>query len=194
MTISHRKPTGTTLTDRLNAQWHRPALWGFTAVVIAHWAEHLVQAAQIWLLGWPVPQARGLLGQAYPWLVQQEWLHYGYALVMLVGLWMLRRGFTGRARTWWLVALGIQFFHHIEHLLLLVQYLSGAHLLGRPVQTSLLQLVIPRVELHLFYNAIVFLPMVVAMYLHVRPTAAEQAASRCYCAPRRRGEPAGVAG
>ncbi|MEE3922656.1 hypothetical protein V2I01_42730 [Micromonospora sp. BRA006-A] len=38
----------------LNGRHHRVALSGFMVVVLAHWAEHLVQAYQIWVLGWPV--------------------------------------------------------------------------------------------------------------------------------------------
>ncbi|MEU1753358.1 hypothetical protein ABZ436_11950 [Micromonospora matsumotoense] len=168
----------------LNGPYHRTALNLYMVVVLAHWAEHLVQAFQIWVLGWPVPQSRGVLGLAVPWLVTSEWLHYGYAIVMLIGLALLRPGFVGRARTWWTVALAIQFWHHIEHLLLLLQAQTGHFLFGRPVPTSVLQLVVARVELHLFYNTIVFLPMVVAMYLHLRPTPAEQASMACTCAPR----------
>ena len=58
-------------------------------IVLAHWSEHLLQAYQIYGLGWPVPEARGLLGYFYPWLIKSEVLHYGYALVMLAGLWLL---------------------------------------------------------------------------------------------------------
>ena len=68
-------------------------------IVLAHWAEHLLQAFQIYGLGWPVPQARGALGYFFPYLVTSEMLHYGYALVMLAGLWMLRPGFTGDERS-----------------------------------------------------------------------------------------------
>ena len=165
----------------LNTTWHRAALNVFMFVVLAHWAEHLVQAAQIWILGWDRPAARGLLGMPFPWLVESEWLHYGYALVMLVGFWLLWAGFVGRARLWWGIALGVQVWHHLEHLLLLVQSLTGQYLLGRPAPTSLAQLVIPRVELHLFYNAVVFAPMVIAVGLHLRPTWREQALMRCSC-------------
>ena len=74
---------------------------------------------------------------------------------------MLRPGFRGvEDRRWWTIALAIQFFHHIEHLLLQAQYLLGHNLFDRPVPTSLVQLWVPRVELHLFYNTIVFIPMV----------------------------------
>ncbi|MFV2018988.1 hypothetical protein [Micromonospora sp. LOL_023] len=170
------------LLARLNGTHHKLALNGFLAVVLAHWAEHLVQAYQIWVLGYPRPQARGVLGQWIPWLVSSEWLHYGYAIVMLGFLFLLRRGFTGRARTWWTVALVIQFWHHIEHLLLLIQAQTGTIFFGQTVVTSVLQLVLPRVELHLFYNSVVFIPMLIAMYLHLRPNESERAQMSCSCA------------
>src|SRR5262249_6754221 len=95
---------------------------------------------------------------------------------------ILRHGFTGRARTWWNTAMWIQVWHHFEHLLLLVQAMTGAYLMGAKVPTSIAQLVFPRVELHLFYNAIVTVPMVVAMILHMRPRPAERESMRCTCA------------
>lgn len=167
-TIVHNRPRWLTT---VNASGHQLALTLFTAFVLAHWAEHVVQAIQIWILGSPVPASRGVLGQRFPWLVSSEALHYVYAIGMFAGLLVLRQGFSGRARTWWNVALGIQLWHLFEHTILLVQAQTGVHLLGRPVQTSVLQLFFPRVELHLFYNAIVFIPMVVALGLHRwRPT------------------------
>src|SRR5215216_881760 len=111
-----------TFIERINGPRHETALRLFTLVVLAHWAEHLLQAIQIYLLGWPVPQARGVLGYFFPFLITSELLHYGYAVVMLAGLWLLRPGFTAaRERGWWTIALGIQFFHHIEHALLFGQ-------------------------------------------------------------------------
>ena len=172
----------------LNTRWHKVALTVFLVIVLGHWAEHLAQAFQIYVLGWPVHEAGGLLGVAFPWLVHSEALHYGYAVVMLVGLVVLRPGFTGRSRAWWTIALGIQIWHHFEHLLLLVQVVIGVHLFGRSASTSILQLVVPRVELHLFYNAVVFVPMMIAMMLHMRPPAVDRAAMCCGCAlPARRG-------
>src|SRR3954470_22567913 len=82
---------------RLNGRFHRAALIVFMVVVLAHWAEHVAQAYQIWVLGWPRPEARGVLGVPFPWLVSSEWLHYGYAIVMLVALFLLLPGFAGRA-------------------------------------------------------------------------------------------------
>ena len=80
---------------KLNGPWHRQALRIFTVIVVAHLAEHLVQAYQVYVLGWPLHQARGVLGQAFPWLVHSEIMHYGYALIMLVGIWTLLPGFVG---------------------------------------------------------------------------------------------------
>jgi len=171
-----------TFVERLNGPRHEIALQVFTVIVLGHWAEHLLQAFQIYALGWPVPEARGALGYFFPYLVTSEMLHYGYALVMLAGLLLLRPGFTGiEDRRWWTIALSIQFFHHFEHLLLQGQYLAGQNLFGRPVPTSLLQLWVPRVELHLFYNTIVFIPMVIAMYFHMFPPSWEKRPG-CTCA------------
>jgi len=170
--------------ERVNTSRHELALRLFMVVVLTHWAEHLLQAFQIYALGWPVPEARGLLGYFYPWLIKSEVLHYGYAVVMLAGLWLLRPGFQGvQDRRWWTIALGIQFFHHIEHALLIGQVIIGRNLAGRPVPTSIVQLWVPRVELHLFYNTIVFIPMMIAMYYHLFPPALEATGHRqCTCA------------
>lgn len=145
---------------------HFECLMVFTVIVIAHWSEHLVQAFQIYALGWPAAEARGVLGLPFPWLITSEVMHYGYALVMLAFLWVLRNGFTGRARQWWMLAFGLQFWHHIEHLLLFIQAQTGHFLGGGAVPMSLLQFFIPRVELHLFYNTIVTIPMVAAVVLY----------------------------
>ncbi|MFE3450354.1 hypothetical protein ACFXJ8_15620 [Nonomuraea sp. NPDC059194] len=166
----------------VNHRYHRAALGIYFVIVLAHWAEHVSQAVQIYALGWPVHHARGVLGIPFPWLVSSEWMHYGYALLMLIGLILLRPAFVGRARTWWNVSLAIQVWHHFEHLLLLLQAMTGTNIFGRPVPTSLIQLLVPRVELHLFYNGLVFIPMVVAMILHYRPRAEERAAMSCTCA------------
>src|SRR4029453_3333412 len=87
------------LYEKINHEWHKPALQFFMVIVLAHWAEHLAKAAQIYILKWPVPESRGVLGLWFPWLVKSEALHYGYALVMLVGLWILPSGFVGSAPT-----------------------------------------------------------------------------------------------
>jgi hypothetical protein len=167
--------------EKLNTRWHERALQIFMVIVLGHWAEHLVQAYQIYVMGWPRPKALGLLGLFYPWLIQTETLHYGYALVMLIGLWIFRKGFTGVSHTWWMVAFWIQFWHHIEHFLLIWQATFHHNFWGKPVPCSVLQLVFPRVELHLFYNSIVFIPMVIGMYYHMFPPVGEEGNAACTC-------------
>ena len=166
----------------LNGRGHKLALYGFMFIVLAHWSEHVIQAIQVWWLDWPRPQSKGFLGYYFPWLATSEWLHYGYAVVMLIFLIALRPGFTGRSRSWWNLALGIQVWHHLEHLLLLIQAITTSYLFGAKVPTSILQTAFPRVELHLVYNAIVTIPMIIAVVLHMRPNAAERSRMNCSCA------------
>lgn len=209
MACSIKKPTG--LVDRLNREWHKPGLQLFTLIVLAHWAEHLVQAFQVYVLGWPLAQARGMLGMPFPWLVKSEALHYGYAIVMLAGIWIFRKGFVGRSYVWWMIAFWIQFWHHIEHALLQYQVLAGQNFLGAPAPISLVQMLgllegpaatgfnqllvgppaheaswlvlfVRRLEVHLFYNTVVFLPMAIGMYYHVFPSPGEEAHMECACA------------
>lgn len=172
--------------QKLNGVWHRRALNLFMFIVLAHWAEHLAQAFQIYVLGWARPSAGGFLGLFFPWLVSSEVLHYGYAIVMLVGIWTLRKGFTGTSRRWWTIALVIQFWHHIEHAVLQWQAITQSYWFGSPVPVSFLQTVLPqsRVEIHLFYNAVVFIPMIIGMYYHMFPPQGEQSAA-CSCSLRR---------
>lgn len=176
---------GGLLTD-LNTRWHRAALLAFGAIVVLHWVEHLVQAFQIWALDKPRPQARGFLGQVWPWLISSEWLHYGFAVVMVVVLGLLLPGFSGRGRLFWMVAFGIQIWHFIEHQILFYQAATGDNWWDSKVPVSVLQhywFPGTRPELHLLYNALVTIPMVVALYFHMYPPPRERSEPReCTCA------------
>ncbi|HEY4905001.1 MAG TPA: hypothetical protein VIH89_16120 [Candidatus Sulfotelmatobacter sp.] len=173
--------TNASFFEKLNTRWHERGLQIFMLIVLAHWAEHLFQAYQIYVMNWPRPKANGLVGLWYPWLIKSETLHYGYALAMLIGIWIFRKGFTGVSHTWWMVAFWIQFWHHIEHFLLIFQATTHHNFWGKPVPCSVLQLVFPRVELHLFYNSIVFIPMVIGMYYHMFPPESEHGNMACTC-------------
>jgi hypothetical protein len=172
--------------ELLNTQWHRVALQSFMAIVLFHWLEHIIQAYQFFVLHWSRPMSMGLLGMYYPWLMKSEVLHYGFALVMLIGLWVLRKGFTGTAYTWWMVSFWIQFWHHIEHFILFYQAQTQRYWFGGTVPTSIGQIWIPRIELHLIYNMLVFIPMVVAMYYHAYPPVRDTVKAVCSCARHRR--------
>lgn len=183
--VGHVARTG--LLDRINGRWHRRSLAVFAAIVLVHWAEHVLQAVQIWAFDMARPDAKGAFGYLFPWLVTSEWLHYGFAIAMLAGLALLLPGFSGRSKVVWGVALGIQVWHHFEHALLLYQAQANHNLFGKAAPTSVLQLIWQRPELHLFYNALVTAPMLLAMWLHTRPTAAEKSAVSCTCAGRKEG-------
>jgi hypothetical protein len=157
--------SGVSIYQKLNSVWHRRALNLFMIIVLGHWAEHLAQAYQVYVLHWPRAKAGGFLGLFYPWLVSTEIMHYGYAVVMLIGIWTLRRGFSGTSRKWWTIALVIQFWHHIEHAVLQWQALTHHYWIGSPVPVSFVQMLLPkfRIEIHLFYNAIVFIPMMISI-------------------------------
>lgn len=177
----------------------------FMLLCAAHLLEHIAQAIQVYGLGWPVHKAGGVLGLFYPWLAHSELLHYAYALFMFTGLWGLRHHFTGTARWWWMLAWGIQAWHHSEHALLLGQALYGESFFNAPQPISVIQftgffngtpetgfggllgmkhfgvcncegaapgtvhkfqwllLTVRRVEVHLIYNTLVTIPMVMAV-------------------------------
>ena len=75
-----------------------------------------------------------------------------------------------------------EFWHHFEQLLLIIQHYAHHYMFGGTVPTSVLQIFFPRVELHLFYNTIVAVPMVIALVQHFRPNASERARAICTCA------------
>jgi hypothetical protein len=153
----------------MNGRWHKLGMQIFMIVTIAHISEHIIQAYQLWGLGWPRPECLGLLGLWKPWLMRSEWLHYGHALFMLLGLAIFRPSFHGKARLWWDLVLGLQFYHHFEHALLLGQAVIGQNLWDSRVPISIGQIWFPRLELHLFYNLMVLIPMMIAMYYHRFP-------------------------
>lgn len=170
------------LVERLNSKWHRRALRLYMFVVLAHWMEHIFQAYQYYVLGMSRQHALGAMGMVWPVLVSSEVLHFGYALFMLVGLLLIWPGFTGRSRSWWNFSIGVQTWHFLEHLLLQIQIIVHQNFFGGTAPTSLLQIWFPRLELHLFYNSAVFVPMVIAIYYHMYPPKEERYKSfACTC-------------
>jgi len=157
-------------TDRRNDWMLKIFAW----LMVAHWMEHVVQAYQVWGLGYERHHAGGLLGQVFPWLMHSEWLHFGYAVLTFAGLVLLYRAFTGTALAWWKAALVIQAWHLMEHTLLFVQAQGGFTLFGAQEPTSVLQVFFPRIELHLFYNSVVTVPIVIAMVLRWKSTVPQQ--------------------
>lgn len=175
----------TTWIGKLNSVWHEKGVWAYVILVVFHQLEHIVQAFQVFVLRMPRPQSLGLLGFVFPALVRTEILHFAFAVFTLAGLLLLYPAFRGRARLWWVIAIVFQTWHFLEHALLQGQVLFGFNLFGASVPTSLLQLWIPRVELHLIYNTLVTVPTVLGIYYHFYPPMQEALDDTpCTCARR----------
>lgn len=144
---------------------HTTGLKIFGFLMLAHWLEHIFQTFQVYVLHYKRHDACGMLGQAYPWLVRSEWLHFGFAVLTMVGIVLLRYGFYKKALAYWDSAMYISIWHLFEHTLLFAQAQTHHFLFGAHEPTSVLQLFFPRIELHLFYNSIVTIPIIIAMFL-----------------------------
>lgn len=147
--------------------WHVPMLSLYMGVVVLHMIEHFLQLYQVVVLGWPRPSAGGLLGIWAPQLAMAELLHFGYNLFQLVGLLALRGGFEGRARKFWTIACFLQTWHFFEHFLLQAQWITKVYLYNGPKPMSVLELFLPRIELHFIYNLMVAIPTLIAVYIFI---------------------------
>jgi hypothetical protein len=134
----------------------------FLSIVVLHFGEHIAQLVELYVLKMPRPECLGLLGIAYPYAMRSEWLHYAYALFMLVGLYYFKD--LARSWRWWRTTLWLQHYHHFEHLLLLIQFLIGINLFNSAVPCSIGQIWFKRIELHFIYNLMVIIPMLMAFY------------------------------
>ena len=140
-------------------------------IVVGHALEHILQTTQVFALGWPRPEAGGLLGFWLPELVTSEALHFTYNFMQLLGLVLLRQGFSGRAKKAWTAAMLFQSWHFFEHFLLQMQWLTGHFLFEKARQTSIGELLLPRVELHFIYVSVVTMFTVLALIWHFRTLA-----------------------
>jgi hypothetical protein len=119
---------------------------------------------ELHVLHWTRPQSLGLLGLIWPWVIHSEYLHYGHALFMLVGIYYLNKNMHNRSSYFWMnITLVLAFYHHFEHFLLLIQSISHVYFFDKTIPTSIGQLFIPRIELHFIYNFMVGIPMMIAL-------------------------------
>jgi hypothetical protein len=124
--------------------------------------------------------ALGLLGMKYPWLVRTESLHFAFALITTAGLIALWDIFVNGeiacdctvvhpdTAPYWKTAFWISIWHLFEHTLLFTQAVAHKYIFGHKEPTSIIQLFIPRVPLHLVYNSAVTIPVLIAMVLFWR--------------------------
>ncbi len=164
--LPENKPHGTF--QPFSPVWFRRLLILYVVLIVTHFAEHVLQLIQAALLAWPRAEAGGLLGLWAPELVVNESLHFSYNLMQLVGLLVLYYHVTKRTRFWWRIAIGVQLWHFFEHFLLQSQWLTGVYLFNAVQQTGIGELFAPRLELHFIYNALVFIPTMIGVYVYVR--------------------------
>ncbi|MGH7313498.1 MAG: IPT/TIG domain-containing protein, partial [Candidatus Rokuibacteriota bacterium] len=96
----------------------------FLIIQLGHLGEHLAQMAQLFIMGWPPAQARGIVSQ-----LDVEKVHFLWNLIVLVALgWLLQRG----VRSTWLTATTVwAVLHSSEHGYLLTRALMTG-LEGQP--------------------------------------------------------------
>jgi hypothetical protein len=132
----------------------------FWWIINLHFAEHISQLIELYVLKMPRSECLGLLGLWQPSLMHSEWLHYGHALLMLVGLYHFQA--QARSKRWWKTTVLLQHYHHLEHLILLIQAIVGVNLLDSQSPISIGQFWFSRLELHFAYNLMVLIPMILA--------------------------------
>ncbi|AIE73033.1 MULTISPECIES: hypothetical protein [unclassified Synechocystis] len=120
-------------------------IFAFIIICLIHFAEHIFQLSQLYLLGWERPDCLGLLGVYFPELMRSQWLHFLYAVIMEIGLYVFLSLFG-------LTALMLQTLHLGEHTILLATV---------PNPWCIGEIWFPRIELHFFYNLVVLIPMMV---------------------------------
>jgi hypothetical protein len=169
------------LYERINGPWHGRMLLILFAPILFHMSEHVTQVLQVFVLGVDRSDALGGLGVWMPDLIRSEFVHFGFSVYTLSSILLLGGGMVGLARRVGLLALAVQAWHLLEHSLLLFQGRTGTFFFGADEQTSLVQLLVPRVELHFVYNGVVFTVILIAMLLHAFPPRGEMAKPRCGC-------------
>lgn len=136
----------------------------FIFISIAHLIEHIAQILEVYLLHLPREKSLGFLGLAYPWLMRSETLHYFLALYMFFAIYGLRNQLRRKGLFYWDIALCFQTWHLFEHSLLFAQAIFGYYLFNATIPTSVGQLLMPKIELHFFYNSIVFMFVAIALW------------------------------
>jgi len=169
---AQRRPHGTF--QPFSKVWFRRLLIIYLILIVTHFIEHVLQLIQAAVLAWPRAEAGGLIGLWSPQLLTNESLHFSYNLMQLVGLLVLSYHVTGRARTWWRIAIGVQLWHFFEHFLLQSQWLTGIFLFNASKQIGIGEFFLPRLELHFIYNALVFVPTMIGVYFYVRSQVSRQ--------------------
>jgi hypothetical protein len=154
------------------------AFYFMTAVVAVqggHVIEHIVQLAQVFLLGVPDADALGLLGYVLQFNGTEEWLHLGYNAFYLVALyalilplWRITPAVLPRWGFWFFVAASVwlESWHVIEHGVIIAHVIANG---GCPCPgIGDVALGLSDTILHFGYNAIAYAGIAYAYILVLR--------------------------
>lgn len=160
------------------ATWRIAGAWLALYLVLAvtqtgHVMEHVVQVAQLRVLGLSGHHAHGIFGA-----LDIEWVHFTWNAWVLAAVVVLLIGRPGNRWLW--VAAPLAAWHLLEHTFLIVTYLvTGVE--GTPGLLAMGGLLgnglpVARAELHLFYNVLETIPLLMGLGWAWRHTAAARRA------------------
>lgn len=172
---------------RMNTRWHRTALFTLTGAAFAWWLFQLSRG-----LGCPWVDDSALAMLSFPLVLEfPELAGYVVAFLLLVGLWILRTGFRGRAERLWMAAFWVQFVDHLEYAVR-----AGIAIVDRGLATDLtpvgmLEYVFHNSYTHVLLATVVASLSAAAIYRHIHASPEEAVDHNCGCAARHAEHPAG---
>ena len=150
----------------------------YVAVVLIqgiHFAEHVIQLAQVYIWGVPDDHALGLLGYVFQFQGTEEWLHLVFNGTFLLCLYLL----TFHVKTMtpsvvppaafrlFLLGVGLETWHMAEHAVIISNVLANN---GCPCPGILDPVLgVSDTVLHFFYNAAVYAAVLVPFPYVMRP-------------------------
>ncbi len=149
----------------VQATWKAAGAWLTLYLILVvtqsgHVLEHVVQVVQLRVLHEPKEHAHGIFGA-----LDVEWVHFVWNSWILLAIVVLLIGRPGNR--WLLIAAPLAAWHLAEHVVLIATYLATG-VEGSPGLLAMGGLIgnglpIPRPELHLLYNVMETIPLIIGL-------------------------------